>query len=216
MRRAIIAYVDGSAFKYWGGAAAVLLYGDRVVKVRKGFVPGSLGATGETPDVYSVPTNQQMEIMAAILALRKIKTNRPRKVIIRSDSAYVVNCFRDGWIPNWRERGWKNSGGKPVANRALWETLDAWVAIHDVTFEKVKGHSGDRYNDMADELATKARLAATRRTRGRNVESSLDDHTRPDPDRVGNRVREGVPGAHRKASKKKGQRRSRRRRRNLD
>jgi ribonuclease HI len=75
-----------------------------------------------------------------------------------SDSTYVVNCFRDRWWESWLTRGWRNSAGKPVANRDLWEPLLAVAldAARPVRFDWVKGHSGDVMNDRVDLLATEA------------------------------------------------------------
>jgi ribonuclease HI len=74
-----------------------------------------------------------------------------------SDSTYVVNCFRDGWWQGWHRRGWVNTARKPVANRDLWEPLvDAVEARGDVAFRWVKGHSGQRLNELADQLAVDA------------------------------------------------------------
>ena len=75
-----------------------------------------------------------------------------------SDSTYVVKCFTDGWWRGWQRRNWKNSQNKPVANRDLWEPLIelALSPDVDVSFRWVKGHSGDRWNDRVDELATLA------------------------------------------------------------
>ena len=98
-------------------------------------------------------TNQRMELMAVIEALRAIDG----PVEIRSDSTYVVNCFRDRWHEGWRRRGWKNSQRQPVANRDLWEPLIEEVLTRgDVTFTWVKGHSGDPMNDLVDQLAVAA------------------------------------------------------------
>jgi ribonuclease HI len=90
----------------------------------------------------------------------------PQGILVRSDSAYVVNCFRQRWWAGWQRRGWRNSQGKPVANRDLWEpllelALDPAVPVR---FEWVKGHSGDRWNDVVDELAVAAAMAGTGRT----------------------------------------------------
>ena len=76
-----------------------------------------------------------------------------------SDSTYVVNCFRDRWWDGWRSAGLANSQGKPVANRDLWEPLLALAleAEVPVRFRWVKGHSGDRWNDLVDELADRGR-----------------------------------------------------------
>jgi ribonuclease HI len=106
-------------------------------------------ASGSEP----VTTNQRMEISAALDAVRVL----PGPLVVVSDSTYVVNCFRDGWWRGWRRRGWVNTAKKPVANRDLWEPLvDAVEARGDVAFRWVKGHSGHRLNDMADQLAVAA------------------------------------------------------------
>lgn len=98
-------------------------------------------------------TNQRMELTAALEAVKAI----PGPLHIVSDSTYVVNCFRDNWWQGWLKRGWKNSQRKPVANRDLWEPLIELYQERDVTFAWVKGHSGDRWNDRADELAVAGR-----------------------------------------------------------
>lgn len=98
-------------------------------------------------------TNQRMEVQAVLEALRVIEG----PVEIVSDSTYVVNCFRDYWWRGWLARGWKNSQKQPVANRDLWEPLiDLVRARGDVTFTWVKGHSGNRMNDLVDALAVVA------------------------------------------------------------
>jgi ribonuclease HI len=100
-------------------------------------------------------TNQRMEVMAVIDALRE---NPEGPVEIVSDSNYVVKCFHDQWHVGWLRRGWKNSQGKPVANRDLWEELLPLALSGDraVKFSWVKGHSGDLMNDFVDSLATEA------------------------------------------------------------
>jgi ribonuclease HI len=99
-------------------------------------------------------TNQRMEIRGALEGLRSL--TRPRRVDLHSDSAYVVNCFRDKWYERWRQNGWKNAQKRPVENRDLWEALIAEVERHQVTWHKVAGHSGDVLNDRADRLAVAA------------------------------------------------------------
>ncbi|MEI6454333.1 MAG: ribonuclease H [Actinomycetes bacterium] len=101
-------------------------------------------------------TNQRMEIMAAIQAIEAFPDAPELEVV--SDSTYVVHCFRDRWYLGWMTRGWKNSQRQPVANRDLWEILIPLVieSGREVRFRWVKGHSGDRWNDTADELATAA------------------------------------------------------------
>ena len=99
-------------------------------------------------------TNQRMEIRGALEGLRSLHS--PRRVGVYSDSAYVVNCFRDKWYERWLRNGWKSSQKKPVENRDLWEALIAEVERHQVTWHKVAGHSGDPLNDRADRLAVAA------------------------------------------------------------
>jgi ribonuclease HI len=82
-----------------------------------------------------------------------------------SDSKYVVDCFIDGWWEGWLRPGWRNSAKKPVLNRDLWEPLiDLARARKNITFEWVKAHNGDAWNERADELA----VEAARRQSGRN------------------------------------------------
>ena len=102
-------------------------------------------------------TNQRMEMTAVIRALEAIEG----PVHVTSDSTYVVNCFRDRWWEGWKRRGWRNTAGKPVANRDLWEVLLelALDAERAVTFSWVKGHSGDEMNDRVDMLALEAASA---------------------------------------------------------
>ena len=109
------------------------------------FASGPEGAT----------TNQRMELRAVIEALRELDQG---PIDIVSDSTYVVNCFNNRWYNGWLKRGWRNSQGKPVANRDLWEDLFALTLHVDrvINFSWVKGHSGDVMNDFVDALATEA------------------------------------------------------------
>jgi len=95
-------------------------------------------------------TNQRMELQAAIEALKALK--QPSSITIVTDSKYVLNGITD-WVHGWKKKGWKNSKKVAVANRELWEALDALNQKHDVDWQWVKGHSGDEGNDKADELA---------------------------------------------------------------
>jgi ribonuclease HI len=98
-------------------------------------------------------TNQRMEITAAFSAVRAL--DGPLEV--RSDSRYVVDCFGQRWWDGWLRRGWVNSKKEPVKNRDLWEPFIELVrARGDVDFTWVKGHSGDRMNDLVDRLAVEA------------------------------------------------------------
>jgi ribonuclease HI len=102
-----------------------------------------------------------MEITAAFEAVRALSGG----LEVVSDSTYVVNCFRDRWWQGWQRRGWLNSQRKPVANRDLWEPfVDLVNERGDVRFQWVKGHSGDRMNDLVDLLAVEAALTQTPRS----------------------------------------------------
>ena len=98
-------------------------------------------------------TNNRMELLAAIMSLKKIKTNS--EVVIFTDSAYVKNGITE-WMKNWKKNGWKNSSKKPVKNKDLWEKLDKLCEANSVSWKWVKGHSSNEFNNLADELATKA------------------------------------------------------------
>ena len=95
-------------------------------------------------------TNQQMELQAAVEALRAL--TRPCRITIISDSKYVVQGMTE-WIHNWKKKGWKTAGKKPVSNLERWQALDALAARHDVTWQWIKGHAGHEGNERADALA---------------------------------------------------------------
>jgi ribonuclease HI len=134
-------YVDGacSGNPGPGGWAAILIEDGTEIELSGG---------------ESSTTNNRMELMAPLQGLRSLPERRI--VELYSDSAYVVNCFRDKWYEGWRRNGWRNSQKKPVENRDLWEALLGEVARHDVTWHKVAGHSGHELNDRADALARAA------------------------------------------------------------
>lgn len=108
-------------------------------------------------------TNQRMEVWAVLDALTTFMEAADPKphVTVVSDSTYVVNCFRDSWYRGWLARGWKNSQKQPVANQDLWKPLVALYLEHKdhIGFEWVKGHSGNRMNDLVDALAVRAGAA---------------------------------------------------------
>jgi ribonuclease HI len=95
-------------------------------------------------------TNNRMELMAAIMGLRALK--RTAKVILTTDSEYVMKGIGER-MPNWKKRGWKTASRQPVKNADLWQLLDEQVNQHEVEWRWVKGHSGHRENEIADDLA---------------------------------------------------------------
>ncbi len=122
-----------------GGWGAVLIYGDKRREL-----------TGYEP----VTTNNRMELAAAIGALRALK--EPCRVVLYSDSAYLVNAFRQDWLGKWQRNGWLNSKKEPVENQDLWQELLVLSRHHQVEWTKVKGHAGHELNERCDELARSA------------------------------------------------------------
>lgn len=105
--------------------------------------------SGAAPDT----TNNRMELQAAIEGLAAL--TRPSSVILYTDSVYV----RDGitkWVAGWQRNGWKTAAKKPVKNEDLWRRLLDEQKRHQVEWRWVKGHNGDHYNEIADDLATSA------------------------------------------------------------
>jgi len=100
----------------------------------------------------AMTTNNRMELTAAIMGLRALKSTC--RVRLYTDSMYV----RDGisrWLPNWRRRGWRTASNDPVKNVDLWQVLDELNQQHQVEWHWVKGHSQHPENDQADALANR-------------------------------------------------------------
>jgi ribonuclease HI len=97
-------------------------------------------------------TNNRMELKAVIEALKLLP--KDSKIEIYSDSSYVLNGL-SSWIAGWKRNGWKTSSKKEVANQDLWQELDKLTSNFDISYQKVKGHSGDFYNEEVDNLAKK-------------------------------------------------------------
>lgn len=122
-----------------GGWGSVLIYGDH----RKELSGGEANTT-----------NNRMELLAVIESIKQLK--EPCAVNIYSDSAYLVNCFKQGWYRNWMKNGWMNSKKQPVENKDLWQRLLQLNDEHTLEFNKVKGHSDNELNNRCDELAREA------------------------------------------------------------
>tara|TARA_Y100001978_G_scaffold198641_1_gene211416 strand:+ start:618 stop:1337 length:720 start_codon:yes stop_codon:yes gene_type:complete len=98
-------------------------------------------------------TNNRMELMAAIKTLEKLKQYTLKENFkLRTDSKYLIEGYGN-WINNWKKNGWKTSAGKPVQNLDLWQKIDK-LRIKGLYMEFVKGHSGDKYNERVDLIAT--------------------------------------------------------------
>ncbi|MGI6609701.1 MAG: ribonuclease HI [Limnochordia bacterium] len=126
-----------------GGWAAVLRSGKHTKEI-----------TGGEPH----STNQRMELTAALKALQALKW--PCKVRLHSDSAYLVNAFRQGWLRKWQRNGWRTASGSAVENQDLWEALLEEAEKHDITWVKVRGHADDELNNRCDVLARQAAKTA--------------------------------------------------------
>ncbi|RMH54430.1 MAG: ribonuclease HI [Candidatus Hydrogenedentota bacterium] len=105
-------------------------------------------------------TNNRMELLAAIRGLELLK--EPCSVELVTDSRYLANAINKGWLESWKRRNWKrpSSKGGIIKNQDLWKRLDALLRIHKVSFRWVEGHSGHRWNEECDRLATTAAEAA--------------------------------------------------------
>lgn len=121
-----------------GGWGAILIYGDKEKDLS--------GAEEDT-------TNNRMELMGAIQALAALKG--PCDVDLYTDSTYVQKGITE-WIHGWKKRNWKTANKKPVKNADLWMRLEEEAQRHHINWRWVKGHSGDEYNERADQLAVQA------------------------------------------------------------
>jgi ribonuclease HI len=97
-------------------------------------------------------TNNRMELLAAIEALSSLKERS--SVILTTDSEYVRQGITS-WMEGWKKRGWKTANKKPVKNIDLWQRLEKVSSDHLIVWRWVKGHSGHRENEIADELANR-------------------------------------------------------------
>lgn len=121
-----------------GGWGALLLYN---------------GSERELSGAEPATTNNRMELLAVISALRALK--RRVKARVFTDSQYVRTGITE-WLAGWKARGWRTADRKPVKNRDLWEQLDALAAEHEIEWHWVKGHSGVPGNERCDQLANAA------------------------------------------------------------
>ncbi len=142
---------NGKADAVGGYAWAILDNGDNLLFYDSGHVKNA--------------TNNICELLAIINGCEKALTiiKEFDSVTVYSDSAYCVNCKKEGWYRNWQNNGWKNSKKQSVANQDLWERLIPFFEDTRFTFEKVKGHADDKtthskWNNFVDDLAVKAKI----------------------------------------------------------
>lgn len=140
-------YTDGACLKNPGpgGYGAVLIYEAREKEISRGF-----------PDT----TNNRMELMAVISALKELKC--PCRVKIYTDSQYIAKAVNQKWLDKWQRNGWKTSGRNDVKNKDLWQEMIRLLNRHTLEFNWVKGHNGDHYNERCDQLARNAAREAAK------------------------------------------------------
>lgn len=100
-------------------------------------------------------TNNRMELMGVITGLEALRY--PCRVILQTDSKYVVDSVTKGWARGWRKNGWKKGDKSPALNVDLWERLLNLLDIHEVEFNWIKGHAGHEENERCDRLAVAQR-----------------------------------------------------------
>jgi ribonuclease HI len=137
----VIIYTDGGCKNNPGpgGYGVVMIYGAKRKELSGGF--------RET-------TNNRMELTACIEGLKALKYPCPVKLY--SDSQYVVNGIQKGWAKRWRAKKWMRNQKEPAENYDLWGLLLELCEKHEVEFEWVRGHAGNKENEMCDQLANQA------------------------------------------------------------
>lgn len=142
MEKTIEIYTDGSSLGNpgRGGYGVVLKSGSHRKELSQGF---------------KFTTNNRMELMAVIEALKSIK-NKDYKVVLNTDSQLIVNTMTKGWLESWQQKGWKKADKKPVLNRDLWEQVVELRKGLNIEWKWVKAHVGIEENERCDELAKSA------------------------------------------------------------
>lgn len=140
MLKTVHIFTDGSCLGNPGpgGYGALLNYSGQIKELSQG---------------YTLTTNNRMEMLATIEALRALK--QECKVEITTDSSYVKDGITK-WIKNWQKNNWKTASKQPVKNVDLWKQLVEQVGRHQVNWHWVKGHSGHPENERVDDLAREA------------------------------------------------------------
>ncbi len=140
--KSLTVYTDGacSGNPGNGGYGIVMLYGTFRKEISCG---------------YRHTTNNRMELLAVITALKALK--EPCQVDLYSDSKYVIDSITKGWVYGWKKKGWIKSDKKPALNSDLWEILLKLTEKHQLHYHWVKGHADNAYNNRCDALAVEQR-----------------------------------------------------------
>lgn len=151
MTRILSFYTDGaySSKSQMGGWASICLENEMIIDEQKGYEP------------YS--TNNRCELLAFLSAIEKSNTitDTDVKIFIYTDSAYIANCFNQGWYRSWLKNGWKTADRQDVKNQDLWKRIiSLYIKLRErfnLEVIHVKGHAGNKWNQYVDLLAVKMR-----------------------------------------------------------
>ncbi len=140
-------YTDGACANNpgRGGYGIVMMYKDK----------NNLMHQKEFSKGYKLTTNNRMELTAVIDALNLLK--KPCNIKLYSDSKYVVDAINQKWLEGWQNKNWKLNTKNPVKNIDLWKKYLIASKDHKIEFIWVKGHASNKYNELCDKLAVKAR-----------------------------------------------------------
>ena len=162
----VIIYTDGACLGNPGpgGYGVVLKYGNHRKELSEGF---------------RKTTNNRMEILAAVVALKAIKSNEKVKIILHSDSQLLIKAINEGWLDKWQKKNWKAKGNDKRLNYDLWIKLLEELPKHDIEFKWVKGHDGIPENERCDvlskEAAQKANLKIDKEYEKMIIEKSINE-----------------------------------------
>ena len=153
-------YTDGSCIGNpgHGGYGVVILRIDASGKI----IRRRERSGHETADT----TNNRMEMTAACVALESLGRITCEPITVRCDASLIPNAM-NGWLANWKAKGWKKGDGKAPENRDLWERLERAAEGRNITWGWVRGHNGNEHNERADTLAYAAALKAEKIIKGR-------------------------------------------------
>jgi ribonuclease HI len=140
-------YTDGSCLNNqlknnYGGWAYIIILEDKPIIKKSGCEINT--------------TNQRMELMACIEAMKHALTLDEKEIEIFTDSAYIFNCVKDGWYLKWINNGWHNSKGNAVKNQDLWKIFVALLEMQYFKFTHIYAHNGEKWNEIVDSLAKRA------------------------------------------------------------
>jgi ribonuclease HI len=150
MTQEIDIYTDGSCLNNpgKGGWGIVIVEDNKII--------------AEYSKGYQNTTNSRMEMYAILMALKYAGKNKAKVVNIKSDSNFIVQAINKNWLQNWVRKGWKKSGNEPVANADIWKPIyKLYTELSgelEISFIKVKAHSGVEFNEEVDELARAAAM----------------------------------------------------------